>query len=199
MHEAAGANITSSGGDYSFEQALLAADTFLDRDDRSNTAFVLAADEAHTLFSPLFDPSIQPDSPLADGGGCLYLCRQAMPGKLSLQLTFFQKKTTQVIDELIAASGGKEILQRNCRMILAGIPATEASDGQAQLDSFMEKSGLTIPVIYYREFTGEFASASAVAAVMAVHLMESSEILDGGKILVLGFGMNVTSMLFGRQ
>ena len=199
MHEATGANITSSGGDYSFEQALLAADIFLDRDDSSNSAFVLAADEAHTQFSPLFDPSIDPATPLADGGGCLYLCRQAMPGKLSLQLTFFQKKTTTVIDELITASGGKETLQKNCRMILAGIPAAEAKQGQAQLDSFLKKSGLTIPVIPYREFTGEFASASAVAAVMAVHLMESSEIPAGEKILVLGFGKNVTCMEFGRQ
>ncbi|MDO8948329.1 MAG: beta-ketoacyl-[acyl-carrier-protein] synthase family protein [Desulfocapsaceae bacterium] len=199
MHEATGANITSSGGDYSFEQALLAADTFLDRDDSSNSAFVLAADEAHTQFSSLLDPSIEPATPLADGGGCLSLCRQAMPGKLSMQLTFFRKKTTQVIDELITASGGKETLQRSCRMILAGIPAAEAKEGQAQLDSFLEKSGLTIPVIHYREFTGEFASASAVAAVMAVHLMESSEIPAGEKILVLGFGMNVTCMEFGRQ
>lgn len=84
-------------------------------------------------------------------------------------------------------------------MILAGIPAAEAKEGQSQLDSFLEKSGLTIPVIYYREFTGEFASASAVAAVMAVHLMESSEIPAGKKILLLGFGKNVTSMEFGRQ
>jgi len=35
--------------------------------------------------------------------------------------------------------------------------------------------------------------------VMAVHLMESSEIPAGEKILVLGFGKNVTCMEFGRQ
>ena len=53
MFGATGANITTSGGDYSFEQALLAAELMYDGNGES-TALVLGADEGHDSFSPLF-------------------------------------------------------------------------------------------------------------------------------------------------
>ena len=198
MHGAKGANITSSGGDYSFEQALLAADSFLGSSENDHSAFVLAADESHEQFSPLFDPSIEKSTVPADGGGAFYLCRKAIPGRISVRPCFFARNRDAVLDLLIAALDPREILQ-NCTMILAGIPAANAEDGEKQLDSFMEKTGLDIPVIHYRKFTGEFASASAVAAVMAVHLLESGEIVSGKNILILGFGKNITAMEFARQ
>jgi 3-oxoacyl-(acyl-carrier-protein) synthase len=198
MHGAKGANITSSGGDYSFEQALLAADSFLESSENDHSAFVLAADENHEQFSPLFDPSLDDTTVPADGGGALSLCRKAIPGKISIQPCFFARNRDTVLDQLIAALDTKEILQ-NCGMILAGIPAAISKDGEAQLESFMQKTGLDIPVIHYRKFTGEFASASSVAAVMAVHLLESGEIVSGKNILILGFGKNITAMEFARQ
>ena len=70
---AAGANVTASGGDYSFEQALLAADSLLE--DAGESAILLGADEGHERLSPLLDPSIAPGSPLADGGGALVINR----------------------------------------------------------------------------------------------------------------------------
>jgi len=197
LHEATGANITSSGGDYSFEQALLAADSFLDED--SPSAFVLAADEAHKQFSPLFDSSISVDTPLADGGGGFYLTRQAVPRRISVQLKCYRKETGTIIDTLIADLGGKESLQTHCKMILAGIPAAVAHLGEEQLDSFMQKTGLDIPVIHYRMFTGEFASASGVAAVMATQLLEDGVVDFDKTVLVLGFGKYVTAMEFARQ
>ncbi len=203
MHGAAGANITSSGGDYSFEQALLAADSFLDEDlsrnNNSSTAFVLAADEYHSHFSPLFDSSIKTDTPSADGGGGFYLCRKAIPGKISVRLCFYGKQTDNLPERLIAALGGKDALQDNCGMILAGLPAACTQEGTEQLEKFMQASGLAIPIIHYRKLTGEFASASSVAAVMAAHLLESEEVLPNKNILVLGFGNNVTAMEFARQ
>ncbi|MCF8056516.1 MAG: beta-ketoacyl-[acyl-carrier-protein] synthase family protein [Desulfocapsa sp.] len=199
MHGATGANITCSGGDYSFEQALLTADNFLRSDEKLHSAFVLAADEFHEHFSPLFDPSVDGNTVPADGGGGFYLCRGAVPKKTSVRLCFFSGNGTDIIDPLIAALGGKEHLQNSCGMILAGIPAAFADDGEIQLDHFMQQTGLDIPVIHYRKFTGEFASASSVAAVMATHLLESGEIAVDKKVLVLGFGKNITAMEFGRQ
>jgi len=197
MHGTTGANITSSGGDYSFEQALLAADSFLN--ETSTSAFVLAADEAHEQFSPLFDPSIAANTPLADGGGGFYLTRKAVPGRISTRLRFYQRQAYDILDTLIAALDDKNSLQNDCKMILAGIPAADARNGERLLDRFMEKTGLDIPVIHYRKFTGEFASASSIAAVMAAHLLEEGIVEPDKKILVLNFGKNVTAMEFACQ
>lgn len=197
IHNATGANITSSGGDYSFEQALLAAHSFLDESD--DAAFVLAADEAHQKFSPLFDPSITADTPLADGGGGFSLSRKRIPGKLSIQLRFYGKQTDDVLKHLITGLGGREQLQKDCAMILAGIPAADAPKGEEQLDHFMQQTELDVPVIHYRKFTGDFASASAVAAVMAAHLLEVGVVPPVKKIVVLGFGKHVTAMEFTQQ
>jgi len=196
LHDATGANVTCSGGDYSFEQALLAADNFLT--DTAETAFVLAADETNEHYSPLFDPSIDANAPLADGGGAFYLTRKAIPGKPALELIFYQKQVENSVNKLITTLG-KYSSQEEYHMILAGIPASDASDGEAQLDEFMKKTGLDIPVIHYRKFTGEFAAASSVAAVMATYLLEENIVEAGKKILVLGFGKNLTAMKFSKQ
>jgi 3-oxoacyl-(acyl-carrier-protein) synthase len=196
LHKATGANITCSGGDYSFEQALLAADTFLKDPDES--AFVLAADEAHEHFSPLFDPSTNADIPLADGGGGFYLTRKAIPGKPVLECLFYQKQTEDSLRRLIEVLG-KDSLQKECHMILAGIPASDGARGEMQLDDFMKQTELDIPVIHYRKFTGEFASASAVAAVMASYLLEENIVEAGKNILLLGFGRNLTAIRFSKQ
>ena len=53
MLNATGPNITATGGDYSFEQALFAASlAVVDSDD---TVLVMGADEHHEILSPLFD------------------------------------------------------------------------------------------------------------------------------------------------
>lgn len=197
IHKATGANITSSGGDYSFEQALLAADSFLEED--SATAFVLAADEGHEHFSPLFDASISEATPLADGGGGFFVARKEIPGRVSIKLKCYQKQSESILDTLITGLGGISSLQNDCKMILAGIPAADEQQGEKQLDEFMQKTGLDIPVIHYRMFTGEFASASGIAAVMAAQLLEDGVVDPDKKILVLGFGKYITAMEFARQ
>jgi 3-oxoacyl-[acyl-carrier-protein] synthase-1/3-oxoacyl-[acyl-carrier-protein] synthase II len=87
--------------------------------------------------------------------------------------------------------------------VLAGIPAAVRDEGEAQLTLFIEKSGCQAPVIRYRELTGEFASASAVAAVMAVSFLTERQLPTGkedGKnaILVLGLGPFLSAMEFSR-
>ncbi len=55
LFQATGANVTTSGGDHSFEQALLAAEALL---EPGQSALLAAADEGHPSLSPLLDPSI---------------------------------------------------------------------------------------------------------------------------------------------
>ncbi|TKB10832.1 beta-ketoacyl-[acyl-carrier-protein] synthase family protein [Desulforhopalus sp. IMCC35007] len=202
---ATGPNITTSGGDYSFEQALLSAE--LMGDDAVSPALILGADEGHQTFSPLFDPSITPGTALSDGGGALYVNRDTKNAKCIISLPFYQSsKTEDVIASLVNSLVAKQKTDAYT-VIMAGIPAATKKDGEKQLTRFMELSNLTTPIIRYRTITGEFGSASAVAAALAASFLESGivpgKLLDGhdldvtrttGKILILGLGEYVTAM-----
>jgi len=206
--EATGANITTSGGDYSFEQALMAADLLLKDDE---TAVVLGADEGHKIFSPLLDASIEPQAQvenLADGGGSLHLGK--MPrnkGRACIKLCFFKNcRTDDPISSLIKELGGADTLQSDCGLVLTGIPAAAKKLGEKQLEQFIKLSSLAAPVSRYRKYIGEFASASAVAAALAASCLESGQapaLLTGGnpisleknkKILIIGLGEYITAM-----
>jgi 3-oxoacyl-[acyl-carrier-protein] synthase-1/3-oxoacyl-[acyl-carrier-protein] synthase II len=74
------------------------------------------------------------------------------------------------------------------------------------LDTFLGRLGFKGPVIDYRRFVGEFASASAVAAVIALSLLERGAVpgplaggrecpLEGRGILLLGLGATLSTML----
>lgn len=202
---ATGPNITTSGGNYSFEQALFTAGLMLD--DSVGPALILGADEGHEKFSPLFDPSISPGSGLADGGGALCVSRNTENAKCIISMPFYQSSTAEdvvatLVDSLTALKS-----QGSYALILAGIPAAMHKDGTKQLAQFMALSNLTIPVIQYRKLTGEFGSASAVATALAASFLESGVIpgaLVGGndidiasktsKILILGLGQYITAM-----
>ncbi len=216
---ATGANITTSGGDFSFEQALLSAQLLLNNKDE--TALILGADEYHATFSPLLDPSISPETQPADGGGALYICSNTSKiSKISensgtgcrVRVPFYQRAGTEdVVPALIHSLGGKEKIQEQYGLILTGIPAAMHDDGERQLARFQELVSLTIPVVRYRKFTGEFASASALAGAMAVAFLETGLVpgaLSAGKdipladnskkILVLGLGTYISAMEFFR-
>ncbi|MFQ6758900.1 MAG: 3-oxoacyl-ACP synthase [Deltaproteobacteria bacterium] len=207
---AAGANITASGGDYSFEQALLAADLMLE--EGQENALVLGADEGHPVLSPLLDPSIAPGSLLADGGGGFCLGRKTEGAHCLVRVPFYQSSKTQgSIKALIDALGGVPTLQGKYALLLAGIPAAAREEGEEQLARFLEQSGIQAPIIRYREFTGEFASASAVAAVMAASFLTSGKVpgplvsgndlalaANNPAILVLGLGRYLSAMEFSR-
>ncbi|EKD37033.1 MAG: 3-oxoacyl-[acyl-carrier-protein] synthase, partial [uncultured bacterium] len=206
MFGATGPNITASGGDYSFEQALLAADLMFHDADRP--AFILGADEGHEEFSPLFDPSIAPGSALADGGGAFCVDRNSNGAKCGIAVPFYRScRAGDVIAALIAALGGSADWRSRYALVLAGIPAAMHRQGEKQLDQFMALAKITAPVVRYRKLTGEFASASAVATAFAASFVEagvvpgtlaggSDIVIDGSrnKILVLGLGRYVTAM-----
>lgn len=210
LFSATGANITTSGGDYSFEQALLATELMFD--DSADPALIIGADEGHDKFSPLFDPSILPGSLLADGGGAFCVNRKKEGAKSCISIPFYQSsKADNAVAALIDALGGIKKIQDSCAVVLAGIPAAMHSEGEQQLEQFVELTKLSAPVIRYREFTGEFASASAVAAALAVSFLEAGGVpgtLAEGRdlvidkrmrtILVLGLGRYITAMEFSR-
>lgn len=208
MFEATGANITTSGGNYSFAQALLAADLAID--DGEQTALVLGVDEGHHVFSPLLDSSIPAGAPLADGGGAFMISKQLTGASYSVTVPFYLSGAADgAISSLIQWCGGKQQLAERCGAILADIPLCRHSEAETQLEQFVEQAGLSIAVIRYRSLLGEFASASAAAAVLATLLLENGTIpneltgsdtvlLAGKNILVLGFGEYLTAMEFAR-
>jgi len=200
--KATGANITCSGGDYSFEQALLSADLLAG----STPCFVLGADEGHEQFSPLFDPSATPGSPLADGGAAFTMTRQNNPGQISLKTSFYRESSAKdCLAALVQTLGGKERLDTRFNLILAGIPAASRRQAECQLQKFQDIAGKNTPIVDYRKYTGQFASASAVAAAIAVDIVRTGTIpaaftksgnnasLRGG-VLILGLGNTVTAM-----
>lgn len=206
---ATGANITTSGGDYSFEQALIAAD--LMTRDTGQSALVVGADQGHPELSPLLDPSISPTTPLADGGGAFIISKRLEEAKYYTRAPFYSNSVAgEAMAALTAWCGGEKQLNRECGLILAGIPAHAQAKGEDQLEHFLATTGHSVPVVRYRTFIGEFASASAVAAVTAVALLENGQVpgaliqrndiqVQHKKILVLGLGNTLSAMEFALQ
>jgi 3-oxoacyl-[acyl-carrier-protein] synthase-1/3-oxoacyl-[acyl-carrier-protein] synthase II len=208
--QATGPNITTSGGDYSFEQALMAAQ-LLTRDPHASV-FLLGVDESHPDLSRLFDPSVGKDDILSDGGGAFCLTRDSQASELSIYLKFYENSlhNPEVMAALIRKLGGPLRINTAYGALLVGIPGGYRKEGQAQLQTFLTLAGFESPVIEYRRITGEFASASAVAAVMASNFLKEGKIpgallrghdrqLNGQGILVLGLGGFITAMELLKQ
>jgi 3-oxoacyl-(acyl-carrier-protein) synthase len=199
-----GANITTSGGDYSFEQALMSAELLADGRDES--IFVMGADEGHPQFSHLFDQSIHKNTPLVDGGGGFCLTKNSARQGIEISTSFYRNsKGANVFEDLLEVLGGANLLSAKYGVLMVGIPAAFRQLGDRQLSEFMEITGFAGPVIDYRQVTGEFASASAVAAVMALDFLEKRALpkaLAGGHdvsfnqkgVLLLGLGQFITAM-----
>ncbi len=209
LFKATGANVTTSGGDYSFEQALLAADTLLDESGQS--ALLVGVDEAHASLSPLLDPSIPPGNDLADGGGAFYINRNPVDARCLVRMLFYGRDSEGGLPEqLMTALGGEQKAAGEYAAVFAGIPAATSQSGNRQLDDFEKLTGRLIPVCRYRRFLGQFTSASAVASTLAAAYIEAGFIpgvlFDGDdiilaphhKILVLGTGHYLTAMEFSR-
>ncbi|MGD9949699.1 MAG: beta-ketoacyl synthase N-terminal-like domain-containing protein [Desulfobulbus sp.] len=208
--KATGANITTSGQDHSFEQALLSAQTMLD-ENANSPVLLIGADEAHPSFSPLLDPSIRAGCPLADGGGALIVNRDRSKARCLLHLAFSGRGPEEhLVSRLIDALGGSQRIARNTGAVLAGIPRGYSAQGIGQLQRFLHLVEIPLPVWHYRDHVGEFASASAVAAVLASSFItagkvpgtvfDTKEILlrPGQDILVLGTGPSLSAMVFSR-
>ncbi|MGD8251583.1 MAG: hypothetical protein PVF20_04685, partial [Desulfobacterales bacterium] len=89
---------------------------------------------------------------------------------------------------------------------LAGIPAADIDSAQDQLKAFLRLTGFSGHRIDYRELTGNYAAASAVATVLAASLADRRESIPpraswsgidsvSGSILVLGLGSVVSAIV----
>ena len=198
-----GPNITTAGGDYSFEQALMAASLLTN--DSDDTLFVIGADESHEELSPLFDNSVLSDETLSDGGGAFCLKRTETASGLKIFPAFFERaeNNPSIISSLISSLGGAKRINETFGAIFAGIPMAYRETGEKQLGEFLALSEFKNPIIDYRKFTGEFASASAVATVLAIRFLQDGEIpvqvcgkpclSDGKGVLIIGLGNFVTA------
>ncbi len=193
--QAKGANITVSGSDYSFEQALFSAQLL---HTSENPVLVLGADEGHDRLSPLFDPSVAAEKILSDGGGALMLQRTKNSSGPFIELKYFRTdfKTPPKPDDLVKRLGGPNAVNNRYGLILAGIPAALRKQGQAQLDKFIDLTNFTGKVIDYRRLVGEYATASAVATVLAASLIEEKNgVFPKTKaVLVMGLGSAITAI-----
>ncbi len=202
MHFGAkGPNITVTGGDSSFEQALITANLLAE--NSSNPFLIMAADEFHPALSSLFDPSVS-DAVHSDGGAALCVKRSEDTEGIFISPLFFENAggNPDIVLSLIRTleSSGEEFAA-----ILAGIPSVFREKGEQQLQNFLSLAKWNLPVIEYRKWIGEFASASAVATVMGSAFVRNGEIpaaLCQGKtcnlkekgILLLGLGKFVTAV-----
>ena len=200
---APGPNITITGSNGSFEQALFSAGLLC----REEPLLLVGADEYNEHLSPLFDPEASLEERPTDGGGALYLKREKgeATSRVVPAFTGFADIDESIIKELILKLGGSARIRERFGLILAGIPASFRDRGRRQGDAFLAETGYTHPFVDYRRFVGECASASAVAAVLAVLFTEKGTVpegvcggepvdLDGRGILVLGFGRHVTAL-----
>jgi hypothetical protein len=198
MAKATGANLTLSGGDTSFEQALLSAQLWTNGD---KPVIVAGADENHVQLSPLFDPSAAGAAEPSDGGGMLILKRSPdTPGpRVTVKYFAAASEDHSAVRELVARLGGAGTVPARYGLILAGLPAACRVLCRGQLDVFKEESGCPAEVIDYRRLTGEFAASTAVAAVFAASLVQAGRIPEtasekgpchphAGAVLILGLG-----------
>lgn len=202
--KATGANLTVTGGDSSFEQALLAAALAA---DEGEALLVMGADEHHEVLSPLFDASVRAGGPSSDGGGALCLRKSGAPAGVTIAPLFYRgsRNNRDVISVLIESAGGAGVITKKYAAIFAGMPAGNRQECESRLNELITATGFTGPVIDYRGLTGEFASASAVAAALAVRFAARGEIpapvtggascpLAGKGILMLGLGEFITAV-----
>ena len=203
--KATGPNITTTGGDYSFEQALLAASLTVRGND--DIVLVMGADEHHQVLSPLFDKSVEISSNPSDGGGALIMHKREKASGLRIAFIFFENTSNNpsIVQSLLNHLGESDEIRSKYGAVFAGMPARERANCEKQLNEIISAVGFSSPVIDYRKFTGEFGSATAVAAALAVRFVQDGKIpsylsdgmeipLKGKGILLLGLGSFLTAI-----
>lgn len=202
--KATGANITATGGDYSFEQALFAASLAA---VSGETMLVMGADEHHDELSPLFDGSVRAAATPSDGGGALFLKKTEKPAGVLITPLFFENFITSpgAVASLVQTLGGAEQIQARYAAVFAGMPGAARESCRQQLDAFINASNFTGPVIDYRSLLGEFGTVTAAAAAVAARYAKDGILpaflasgtalpLGGKRLLMLGLGACVTAV-----
>ncbi len=202
---AKGPNITTTGGDVSFEQALWTAG--LMGENSGESVMVMGGDEYHPELSPRFDRSVGCGTTPSDGGGALVLASGIAPGRITITPRFFKPDLERSNSKASLAGLVQAIpdLKGKYGAVMAGIPGAFSSWGTALVDALVKTHPLSVPVLNYRNLTGQFATASAVAAVLAVDAVTKNKLPDpdaqgrfidlkGRGILLLGLGRYTTAV-----
>ncbi len=201
------ANVTTSGGDLSFEQALLAADLLTDA--AAGPILVMGVDEAQPVLSPLLDGSVHKAGCLTDGGGALLLQRGGAGSGPAIEvLANGAAPQAEEIASFLRQLDFPAALDKCYGLILTGIPAEHRELAESQLRALLMESRFQGPVIDYRRRIGEFGAASAVAAALAVKILEHGSVpaaliggpeqpLNGRGILLLGLGPRISVVRIG--
>jgi 3-oxoacyl-(acyl-carrier-protein) synthase len=202
-YDATGANVTATGGDFSFEQALFCASLL--PDGNNAPVMLISADEYHEILTRVLDISAREASPSDGGAAFLLKCSGADSGpRIFPSFIEFSCNNNDIIRSLVKSLEGVERINKSFGAVFAGIPACERAIAEKQLAEFEKMLPQKIPVVDYRAITGEFASASAVACAIALECVQSGrvpafgsarEIVLGGKgALILGLGRFATAV-----
>jgi len=126
---------------------------------------------------------------------------------LRMTLNFFEnfRNNPSVVQSLIHHLGESDGIRSKFGAVFAGMPAGERVNCEKQVREIMSAADLNCPIIDFRKFTGEFGSATAVAAALAVRLVQNGKIpgtlsggveisLNGKGILLLGLGSFLTAI-----
>ena len=204
--KATGPNLTTWGGQYTFEQAVFLA-ALLAAENRDQ-ALIIGADEAHDFLTPLVDQAgFVRTGKLADGGGAMQVGPAAdRPDLPTIHPLFLAPAgpADQTMAGLLNRLGGPAQINTGFAAILAGLPALARQEAAEQLSLFLAASGFEGPVIDYRDYLGDFATAAAAATVMAVKMAEQGLIpaalagrdiaLDGRSLLLLSLGETTAAL-----
>ena len=204
--KATGANLTTWGGNHTFEQAVFLASLLAS--ENQDPALVIGADEAHEYLTPLVDHAgFERGGGLADGGGALQVAlAPEQPDLATIRPVFLAPAGdhTRIPDNLLERLGGPAEINQRYAAILVGLPALTRDQATKQLNLFLDVSGFDGPVIDYRDCLGDFATAAAAAAVMAVKIAEHGILpaalvgrdipLDGRGLLLLSLGETAAAL-----
>jgi 3-oxoacyl-[acyl-carrier-protein] synthase-1/3-oxoacyl-[acyl-carrier-protein] synthase II len=196
-----GPNITSTAGNISFEQALYAAGRMADT--YTGNTLVAGGDEYHQQLSPLLDPGAEHIP--AEGGGALLLTDEEYAGGPRVYcpclMRYEEESSLSRFIESIQETGD---LQEHFGAVWAGLPHNDLGLGGEQLQWILERTGFQGPVIDYRSYVGQFATAAAPATVLALQCVQNGYLpgamLDQGRdldledkgIVLLGLGQSLS-------
>ncbi|MFP4476864.1 MAG: beta-ketoacyl synthase N-terminal-like domain-containing protein [Desulfatibacillaceae bacterium] len=204
------ANVTATGTDDSFEQALFCARLLVRPEE---PLLCLAAEEAHAEFTPLIDMSAQEDAP-ADGGAAFVLEPVDSPEDADIIPLYLghapDGEVDAAVNGMIEATGGPEFFAQNVGAVFAGLPGACRNTARQRLDALVARTGHTGPVVDYRDLLGQFGAASAAACAAAWELCADGAIpaalaggdafdLAGRGVLLVGLGWKLSAVLVRRR
>ncbi|MBN1531139.1 MAG: beta-ketoacyl-[acyl-carrier-protein] synthase family protein [Spirochaetes bacterium] len=200
-YSAGGANLTFTGGDHTFEQALLALSLF----GSPGPSLLIGADEYHEALMPLLQENHAAELPPSEGGGALIIsAADRRQGPVIAPLYLGQTLSgTETLEDMALRLREMDAAARY-GAVFAGIPRKHRECAGRQMAELRRMTGLSCPMMDYRERIGEHSSATACAAALAARLCTEGSIpggiagdepvpLRGRGVLLLGLGENLSA------